>query len=341
MRPLAILLLLAFAAGCATGPRAVEPLPGDGAIKPEEGLQRALLSVVGLVVEQGDGDSFGSGVILDNAGHIMTVHHVVEGAQRILVLLSGGYTVRAQLVASDPVSDFAVIRAETWIGDRMEPAIIAPSLPRPGAMVWNLGNPFGTSRFGGEPSVGHGVISALQRSYLNEETGRLYLNAIQHDAPTNPGNSGGGIFDAQGRLLGLNALITTMRETPGDSGVAFAMPAAAAREKALRLLRGEVITHGWFGEVRYKQATEMFAGGYGRLRVVFGPLVDASPASVAGVMPGDVLIKIDAVEVYGMHEALTLEDSLVPGQTVKLTINRAGLELEFPVTVAERPWAGS
>ena len=328
---------LLFLYGCATAPRAVEPLPGNG--RELTGLEKAKLAVVALVVEQGtSGDSYGAGVVFDTQGHILTVHHVIEGATRILVLLSGGYTVRADVVAIDPVFDFAILRAEMFLPERMRPADLAKELPRPGDTVWNLGNPFGTSRFGGEPSVGRGVISALHRSYLNEETGRLYLDGIQHDAPTNPGNSGGGIFNERGELLGLNALITTMRETPGDSGVAFALPAPVIRKVAERLLRGDVVTHGWLGAERYKQAAEVFPQGHGRLRAVFGPLAQGGPASAAGFMPGDVIIKVGGNEVFGLHEILSMEDSLIPGQPVKLTINRAGREFDLDLVVGSRPW---
>lgn len=341
LRRIGCLLLLVghllFLAGCSTAPRSVVPLPGDD--HELTGLEKAQLAVVALVVEQGsNGDSYGAGVVFDTQGHILTVHHVIDGATRILVLLSGGYTVRADVVAVDPVFDFAILRAEMFLPERMRPADLATDLPRPGDTVWNLGNPFGTSRFGGEPSVGRGVISALHRSYLNEETGRLYLDGIQHDAPTNPGNSGGGIFNERGELLGLNALITTMRETPGDSGVAFALPAHVIRNVAARLLRGETVTHGWLGAERYKQAAEIFPQGHGRLRAVFGPLAQGGPASAAGFMPGDVIIKVGGHEVFGLHEILSLEDALIPGQPVKLTINRAGREFDLDLVVGARPW---
>ncbi|MBX3461476.1 MAG: trypsin-like peptidase domain-containing protein [Planctomycetes bacterium] len=329
----AVALSLLLAA-CSTAPSPAEPGPAAAS-----GLGRAQMSVVALVVEQGgNGDSYGAGVVYDTQGHIITVHHVIEDAARILVLLPGGYTLRANVVAIDPVYDFAILRAERFLPERMRPADLARELPRPGDTVWNLGNPFGTSRFGGDASVGRGVVSALHRTYLNEDTGRLYLDGIQHDAPTNPGNSGGGIFNDRGELLGLNALITTTRETPGDSGVAFALPSPVIRRVADALLRGEVITHGWLGAHRYKQATEMYPQGYGRLRAVFGPLAQGGPAMRAGVSAGDVILKVNGADVFGLHEILSLEDSLPPGRTVKLTINRAGREFDLDVQVGQRPW---
>lgn len=330
--------LFLILAGCATT-TTFEPIPDIHTSWNRTGYEKARLSVVALVVESGGaGDAFGAGIVYDDRGHILTAHHVVENATRILVLVSGGYTIRATVVGSDPISDFAILRTDAYIPDKMTPAVFSNSEPVPGEPVWNLGNPFGTSRFGGETSVGHGVVSAVNRTYLNDDTGRLYLDGIQHDAPTNPGNSGGGIFNEHGELLGLNALITTTRETPGDSGVAFAVPGPTLKKLAEDLLAGRAPQHGWFGADNYKQATEIYPQGYGRLRAVFGPLNPAGPAKLAGIQPGDVVIKVDDTEVFGIHELLMLEDSIPPGQPVELTINRAGREFTISIITTSRPW---
>lgn len=337
MKRLLAVLLLALPA-CASTPAQVQPLPEPAA---RTGLELALQCTVSLVVEGDRGnDSFGSGVILDRSGRIATVHHVVQDASRVTVLLAGGYTVRAHVLASDPVSDFALLQAEAFIPDRMAPAVLALQAPRPGQAVYSVGNPFGLSRYGGEPSVAHGVVSAVGRCYFNDETGRLYLNALQHDAPTNPGNSGGGVYDAEGRLLGLNALITTTRDLPGDSGVAFAIPAARVRELAERLLAGETIRHGWLGALSYKQATEIFPQGHGRLRTVFGLLSPGGPAELAGIQPGDVLLRLDSEDIYGMHELLEREDKLEAGRMLAVKVNRAGRELDLNLRASLRPWPG-
>ncbi|MCB9893457.1 MAG: serine protease [Planctomycetes bacterium] len=331
--------MLALLLGACTAPRAIDPLPGEHAPEDLTSVEMAAQSVIAIVVEHGDtGDAFGAGVMYDEKGHILTAHHVVEDADRILLLISGGYTVRANVVGVDPISDFALLQAETLLTDRMRPAKLCTEAPRPGQAVWNIGNPFGTSRYGGEPSVGHGVVSAVHRTYLNSDTGRLYLDAIQHDAPTNPGNSGGGIFNERGELLGLNALITTTRETPGDSGVAFAIPTHILVEKAEAFLHGRAPTHGWFGADEYKQATEVFPQGFGRLRAVFGAMAPNGPGQMAGVQPGDVIIKVDGEDLYGIHEVLMLEDRVIPGQQVTLTINRAGREFEIQILAGQRPW---
>lgn len=335
----ALVLVGIVLAGCTSTPRPVEPLPGEAG--GHDPVERARRSVVSLVVERpGGGDSFGAGVVFDDTGTILTVHHVIEGASRIVVLLPEGYTVKATVVASDPVADFAIIRMDAPAPGLVAPAVIETAQPKPGEEVWSLGNPFGTSRFGGEISISRGVLSAVRRSYYNDETGRLYLGGLQHDAPTNPGNSGGGLFNSRGRLIGLNALITTARDVPGDSGVAFAMPVASILPLALRLMQGEQPTHGWLGEENFKQATEIFPSGLGRLRTVFGAVSPFGPAAVAGVQAGDVIIKLGEREVFGLHEVLSTADALAPGAIVPLTVNRNGNELTLTVHAAQRPWRG-
>ncbi|MBE7490144.1 MAG: trypsin-like peptidase domain-containing protein [Planctomycetes bacterium] len=340
MNARALVLLLPLLAACAGPGRPVEPLPGEtpGHADP---LDRARRGVVSLIVERpGGGDSFGSGVVYDDHGTILTVHHVVEHATRIVVLLPDGFTVRARVVASDPVADLAVLRAEAAAPGIVRPVEFEPLPPRPGEQVWSLGNPFGTSRFGGEVSISRGVLSAVRRSYFNEETGRLYLGGLQHDAPTNPGNSGGGLFNSRGRLIGINALITTSRDVPGDSGVAFALPAPVVREVAATLLRGEQPLHGWLGEENFRQATELYPNGLGRLRTVFGAVAPFGPAERAGVRSGDVIIRLGEREMFGLHEVLSAADALVPGTVVPLTIHRDGTEMTLTLQAGQRPWRG-
>lgn len=338
-RALALAALVCVLASCASAPRSVEPLPGDGTAT--DPVERARRSVVSLIVERpGGGDSFGAGVVYDDLGTILTVHHVVEDSTRIVVLLPDGYTVKAHVVASDPVADFALIRMDAPARGIVTPAVFETGPSKPGEKVWSLGNPFGTSRFGGEVSISHGVLSAANRSYYNEDTGRLYLGALQHDAPTNPGNSGGGLFNSRGRLIGINALITTSRDVPGDSGVAFALPAAEVQALAATLLRGEQPVHGWLGEENFRQATELFPNGLGRLRTVFGAIAPFGPAAVSGVQAGDVIIKLGDKEVFGLHEVLATVDDIVPGSRVPLTINRNGNEMTLTVQAGQRPWRG-
>ena len=125
--------------------------------------------------------------------------------------------------------------------------------------------------------------------------------------------------------------IVRMHDEPSDSGVAFAIPTHLLTKYADALLAGKKITHGWFGEESFSSATEIYDKGWGNMRTVFGPMVPNGPGGSKGIMAGDVIIKIDGQNVYGIHEVLTLEDSLNIGQTVEITINRAGIELPIKI----------
>ncbi|MHC4841098.1 MAG: S1C family serine protease, partial [Planctomycetota bacterium] len=121
-------------------------------------VKSALRCTVSLVVETDGGDSFGTGIIFDNSGHVITVHHVVEDANRIVVLASGGQTSNAVIVGADPIADLALLKIESGLPEGLSPAKLAKFEPRAGQNIWSVGNPFGTSRYGGEPSVSSGVI---------------------------------------------------------------------------------------------------------------------------------------------------------------------------------------
>lgn len=329
---LALLLPLAVLwSGCATTGGSVATLD-DGL---PEGVRHA---VVCLLVERGgaDSDSFGAAVVLDEQGRLVTAHHVVQGARRITVLLEDRRLTTAQVVAGDAVGDIALLQCAAFIPGLMTPAVAADGPPVPGATVFSLGNPFGTARVGGGAAVSRGVVSALKRSYVSESTGRVYLDCIQHDAPTNPGSSGGGLFDARGRWIGMNAVITALHEQPRDHGVAFALPVWRVRRTIDELAAGKTVNHGWLGARSYRLASQIGADGTGMTRAVFGPLDESGPAYRYGLQPGDVVIRVDGREIFGIHEMLELEDNLKPGEMAKVRINRAGLEFDVHVEVGRR-----
>ncbi|MDC1142580.1 S1C family serine protease [Planctomycetota bacterium] len=328
------LAMLLLWTGCATPTKRLPTATN----KPATPLEKAINCSVSLVIETDNGDSYAAGVLLEEYGQVLTVHHAVADAKGIVVVIDGGQTTSAHVIAADPISDIAILQTEGRMPSGLTPVAFATRKPEVGEETWSIGNPFGTSRFGGAPSVSAGIVSAVSRSYFNDDSGRLYLDSIQHDAPTNPGNSGGGVFNSRGELLGLNALITTSHENATDSGVAFAIPADQLQARVAALQSGKTITHGWFGEELFMQATENYPTVWGRLRAVFGPMAPNGPGAERGILSGDVVIKINGKDVFGLHEVLTIEDSLPPGQTVEITVARGEIQLPIGITVGERPW---
>lgn len=335
------LVMLLLTASCVSAPATPEIVPSAAT-----GIERALQSSVSLVVDDGGrADGFGSAIVLNEQGYLVTAHHVVDGAMGITVLMAGGRAAVARVVAEDPVGDIAILQT-TFVPEAMVPATAASGCAV-GDEVISVGNPFGTSRLGGSPSVARGIVSASSRSFVSEKTGRVYLDCIQHDAPTNPGNSGGGIFNARGQLLGMNVLINTPQDTASESGVAFALPAAALLYAAQRLLAGEKIHHGWLGARGYRGVLWMNSQGLGRLGTMLREVEDGSPAYQAGMQAGDVIVSVTwwpgpdaktwpASLDVDRRDWLLVEDALPVGQQVKVKISRGGRELDFSLTVADR-----
>ncbi len=326
--------ILALAA-CATPQGTLEaPTSRDKAV------DAGLASTVSLVIDDGGrGDAFGSAIVLNDQGYLITAQHVIDGASGVTVLGPNGRASVARVIAEDAAGDIAILQCKPL--PSMRPATPAPAA-RAGEDVLSVGNPFGTSRLGGAPSVSAGIVSALGRSFVSEKTGRIYLDCIQHDAPTNPGNSGGGLYNAQGQLIGMNVLINTPQDVAAESGVAFALPAARLWKVADQLMRGEEIRHGWLGARGYRVALWLTPEGLGRMGSMLREIEDGSPAYQAGIQAGDVVVRASWSSgawppAQGeVREWLLVEDELPPGQAMTLTISRAGRELEFKLTPIQR-----
>ncbi len=331
-------LLVAFVlslSACTTAPEST-----DNPVSHDVAVDAGLSSTVSLVLDDGGrGDAFGSAIVLNDQGYLITAQHVIDGAVGVTVLGPNGRASVARVVAEDAVGDIAILQCKPL--PSMKPATPAPSA-RPGEDVLSVGNPFGTSRLGGAPSVSAGVVSAVNRSFVSEKSGRVYLDCVQHDAPTNPGNSGGGVYNARGQLIGMNVLINTPQDVAAESGVAFALPAARLWKVADQLMRGENLKHGWLGARGYRVALWLTPEGLGRTGSMLREIEDASPAYQAGIQAGDVVVRASWSSgawpaVQGeVREWLLVEDELPPGQPMTLTISRAGRELEFKLTVAQR-----
>ena len=274
--------------------------------------------------------ALGSGVVLSSDGYIITNYHVVEGSDALDVTI-GDDTYTADIVGVDPSSDLAVIKARDVSG--LTPIEIGSSSDLViGEWVMTIGSPFGF-----EQSIATGVVSATSRSTVMEsETGgdtAVYTNLIQTDAAINPGNSGGALVDSDGKLIGINTLITSF--SGGYSGVGFAIPADYAINIAQQIIDGKTPTHAQLG-VSLSTVTPALAQRYG-LSVNEGAYVSqvssGSSADRAGLKVGDIVTKFNGKAVTSDSDLMLDVRSKNPGDTVSLEVNRSGQTLTFEVAL--------
>lgn len=274
--------------------------------------------------------SLGSGVVLSEDGYIITNYHVIEGGEALEVTI-GDETYQAEVVGSDPSSDIAVIKAQGASG--LTPIEIGSSSDLTiGEWVMTIGSPFGL-----EQSVATGIVSATSRSQIMESTTggttTVYTNLIQTDAAINPGNSGGALVDSDGKLIGINTLITSY--SGNYSGVGFAIPADYAINLAQQIIDGKTPTHAQLG-VSLSTVNSSIAQRYG-LSVDSGAYVtqiySGSGAAQAGIEVGDIITKFDGKAVTSASDLMLEIRSKNPGDTVSVEINRGGQTVTVDVTL--------
>ena len=271
----------------------------------------------------------GSGVIVSADGYILTNNHVIEDASSIEVALNDGRKFAARLVGRDPESDLAVLRAEH--GNETLPLITFADDSRlhVGDVVLAIGNPFGVGQ-----TVTMGIVSALDRRQLGLST---FERFIQTDAAINPGNSGGALVDRNGHLIGINTAIYS--RTGGSLGIGFAIPASAAQSVLSQIVTHGEVTRGWLG-VEIQALTPELALSFGHDEehgALIAGVLRGSPAAESGLRLGDIVTAIDGTIVTTSSEFLERIAALAPGQRTRLTLFRAGRELDVDVTAGRRP----
>ena len=280
--------------------------------------------------------SLGSGVVLTADGYIITNYHVIAGGDAYKVTIEGE-TYDADVVGSDPSSDIAVIKAKDASG--LTPMEIGDSDDLIiGEWVMTIGSPFGL-----EQSVATGIVSATSRSQImdagtdqyGQSSGEttIYPNMIQTDAAINPGNSGGALVDADGKLIGINTLITSY--SGNYSGVGFAIPVNYAVNLAQQIIDGKTPTHAQLG-VSLSTVNAQNAQRYG-LSADAGAYVAAvsegSGAAEAGLQEGDIITKFDGENVESASDLMLDVRSKNPGDKVTLDVNRNGETKQIEVTL--------
>lgn len=267
--------------------------------------------------------ALGSGFIVDSSGLLITNNHVVDGASQVRVTLSDGREFAGQVLGSDPKTDLAVIRIQgsasfkpvTWgDSDRI----------RVGESVFAVGSPFGLGN-----SVTAGIVSARGR----EIGAGPYDDFLQVDAAINSGNSGGPLFDANGRVVGVNTAMFS--PSGGNVGIGFAIPARIARQVAQQIAGHGEVSRGRIGVVLQELTPEM-AAALG-LNVADGALIadvePNGPAARSGLMRGDVVREAAGRKVRGSREFARLVADAKPGSAFPVVVfrNGRGVGLEIGV----------
>lgn len=270
-------------------------------------------------------ESHGSGFLFTPDGLVLTNSHVVHAASSLGVELEGGRRAGATLIGDDPATDLAVLRIEDA---RLPHADLADSRDlRVGQLVIAIGNPFGF-----QSTVTAGVVSALGRS-LRTESGRLVHDVIQTDAALNPGNSGGPLVNAEGRVVGVNTAVIARAQ-----GICFAVGSNTARWVAERLIRNGRIRRAYIGVAGQNVALDPGAAralGMPGGAVLVLSVEAGSPAERAGLGSGDVIVGLDGEPVVGvdaLHELLTEER--IDGRCT-LAVLRRGERMELALVPRE------
>lgn len=271
--------------------------------------------------------SLGSGVIMDARGYILTNHHVIEGASEIQLVLHDGRNISAAVVGTDPDTDLAVLFAHT----ENLPAIELGRAEeiKVGDVALAIGNPFGVGQ-----TVTMGIISATGRNQLGINT---FEDFIQTDAAINPGNSGGALINAYGHLLGINTVIFS--KTGGSQGIGFAIPVSLAQGIMQQLLVHGRVIRGWLG-IMVQDITPELAESFNLPQVrgvLISGVLERGPANMAGIVPGDIITRINNMEFDNSRDILNTIAMQPPGSVITIDGWRGQHRLKLRALIAERP----
>lgn len=351
-----VALALAGCTGADTGPAAPDASPASSASEPasEPGAVAASAggdwsataaqvapSVVSISVRTSQGGGAGSGVIIDEQGHVVTNHHVIAGAGeggQILVTLADERVFEASVLGSDQASDLAVLEIAGAPAD-LTPIEVADSDELVvGEPVMAVGNPLGLSG-----TVTTGIVSALDRpvtagSADPSASGAqepVVTNAIQTSAAINPGNSGGALVDAQGHLVGINSSIASLGQGSGNIGIGFAITSQQMKSVVDQILETGTVQHSLLGASVADVVVEV--DGAERWAAGVADVAPDGPAAEAGIQEGDGIIAIDDEAVDSALSLIAQIRERPVGTEVTLTIARDGQSQEVTATLAARP----
>ncbi len=273
--------------------------------------------------------SLGSGVIVSEDGLMLTNNHVVENAEEILVTLTDGRELEAEIVGTDPKSDVAVIRLKGKLRDLSPIPIGNSGELRLGDIVLAIGNPFGLGH-----TVTMGIVSAKGRANVGITD---YEDFIQTDAAINPGNSGGALINMKGELVGINTAIIS--RSGGYQGIGFAIPSNMAKSVMNCLVKYGKVVRGWLGATMQDldQNLSEAMNTKGTNGVLVSDVTEGGPADNAKIKRGDVIIRMNGEKIYSTERLRNTIATMGAGAKVKLDIMRNGREMTTSLILGELP----
>jgi len=294
------------------------------------------------------GTATGSGILMDDQGHVLTNAHVVDGSSSVTVKFGDGDALDAKVLGVDDSTDVAVLAVDPTQVDAKPLELGDSDAVQVGDPAVAIGNPYGLDR-----TVTTGIISALQRQ-ISAPNGFTISDVLQTDAAINPGNSGGPLIDGQGRVIGINSQIATGSNGEGSTGIGFAVPINTAKQVASQIIDDGSVEHAYLG-IEGADLDSQLADVL-NLDVDEGALVQkvtpGGPADQAGLQGGDatvseggqqvraggdVITAADGQPVSGMDDLISVINGKEPGDTITLDIIRDGSKQQVDVKLGDRP----
>jgi serine protease Do len=317
------------------------PLSEESIVNAVEKVSKSVVNLAGVRMMQDQlfrvfpVQGVGSGIIIDNRGHILTNNHVIDGTDRLRVTLDNSKQVNAKVVGTDEETDLAVVRAkplEIYNNDevKFQPANLGNSEElKVGQIVMALGNPFGLT---GGPTVTAGIISSLNRN-VQFENGILEL--VQTDAAINPGNSGGPLINTKGEVVAINTA-----KIPYGQGIGFAVPINTVKSILTDLVENGHVSRPWLGISTIKLNARI--ASFYRLPIVHGALIvnvePYSPADNAGLRRGDIIEEIDGNKIEDPSQISSyIRKKKTVNDRVTVIVNRYGRVYEVPFQMEAHP----
>ena len=268
----------------------------------------------------------GSGVIMNSAGYMLTNAHVIEGKDEIRITLNDGRQADATIIGIDVDTDLAVLKVEL---DNLPAIAIGNSDGlHVGDVVLAIGNPYDFGQ-----TVTQGIVSAKGRKRMGITT---FEDFIQTDADINPGNSGGALITASGQLVGINTAIIT--STGASQGIGLATPVNMALNVMDQLIKNGHVIRGWLGiEVQVLPADARREIGVQQGGVLVAGVLRDGPADLAGIVPGDIILKVADHLVSSPHQAIEMISGLAPGTVQEILLLRGWEQITLQASIAERP----